>query len=66
VGLLLGLVAALALTRLASGLLYGISASDFPTFVVIPAILAGVALLATYVPARAAMAANPMAALRHE
>jgi len=65
-GLVLGLFAALALTRLASGLLYGISATDPATFVAIPAILAAVALLSSYIPARAAMATDPMAALRHE
>jgi ABC-type antimicrobial peptide transport system permease subunit len=65
-GLALGLVAALALTRLASGLLYGVSATDPTTFVVVPVALAASAVLASYFPGRAAMATDPLAALRHE
>ena len=66
VGLAIGLVAALGLSRLVASLLYGISPVDPVTFVAIPALLAAVALLASYVPARWAMRVDPMVALRHE
>ena len=65
-GLAIGFPVALGLSRAASGLLYGISATDPATLVAIPALLGGVALLASYIPARAALGADPMAALRHE
>lgn len=65
-GLAIGLVAALGLSRLVTSLLYGISPVDPATFVAIPALLAAVAMLASYVPARWAMRVDPMVALRHE
>ena len=65
-GLAIGLLAALGLARLVTSLLYGIGAADPATFVVIPALLAAVALLASFVPARWAMKVDPMVALRHE
>jgi putative ABC transport system permease protein len=61
-----GLIGALALTRLISGLLFGISASDPATFLATAAILSAVALLATYIPARRATRVEPTAALRYE
>jgi predicted permease len=65
-GLLLGLPAALALTRVMRSLLFGISASDPFTFTIIGAMLAAVALFACWWPARRAARVDPMVALRAE
>ncbi len=66
VGLAIGLVAALGLTRLLRSMVWGVSPTDPRTFVVVAALLAAVALLATYLPARRATRVDPLVAMRAE
>lgn len=65
-GIAMGVVAALAVTRVMNSFLYGIGATDPLTFAVVSLLLLAVALLACYIPARRAMKVHPMVALRHE
>ena len=65
-GVAIGLAGALTIARLMRSLLFGIGAADPLTFASIPVLLAGVALVASYLPARRAARIDPMLALRHE
>ena len=62
----IGVLAALALTRFMAKMLFGVRPVDPVTFGVVALLLCGIALLASYVPARRAMRVDPMVALRHE
>jgi ABC-type antimicrobial peptide transport system permease subunit len=66
IGIGIGLLAALALSRVMAGYVYGISSTDPLTFAVACLLLISVALLASYIPARRAAKVDPIVALRSE
>jgi len=66
IGVGIGLVLALALAQVLSSLLIGVSGYDVPTFLLVPAMLGAVALIACYLPARRATKVDPLIALRYE
>jgi putative ABC transport system permease protein len=65
-GIAVGVVGAAAITRVMASLLFEVKPTDPATFVLTPLLLAAVALVACYIPARRAMRVDPMVALRHE
>ncbi|MFZ3343168.1 MAG: ABC transporter permease [Terriglobales bacterium] len=66
IGIAAGIVVSLAMARLIAGLLFGITATDPLTFIAVAALLALVAFVANYLPARRAASVDPMVALRYE
>jgi predicted lysophospholipase L1 biosynthesis ABC-type transport system permease subunit len=66
IGVTLGLLTAFAVTRVMAGLLFGVKPTDPPTYVAVALILAAVAFIGCYIPARRASRVDPVIALRYE
>jgi putative ABC transport system permease protein len=66
IGIAIGVLGALALTRTLSSLLYGVSATDATTYATVPLVLGAIALAATYLPASRATRVDPLTAIRAE
>jgi ABC-type antimicrobial peptide transport system permease subunit len=66
IGTVIGLAGALAVSRLLGGILYGVTSTDWPTYIVVSAGLIGIGALACYVPARRATHLDPAIVLRSE
>jgi ABC-type antimicrobial peptide transport system permease subunit len=66
IGVVIGIIAALAATRVLESLLFGVGAMDVMTFTLMSALMLAVAVLASYIPARRASAVDPMVSLRSE
>jgi ABC-type antimicrobial peptide transport system permease subunit len=65
-GLVVGVIGGLAVTRVMTDLLFGVTTTDAVTFISVGGLLVGVALLACYIPARRATRIDPLVALRYE
>ena len=66
IGAIIGIIASIALTKLISGLLFGVSTTDLATLIAVTLLLVVIALIATYIPARRAIRIDPLSALRYE
>jgi ABC-type antimicrobial peptide transport system permease subunit len=66
VGLVVGIAGSLGLSRIAAGFLWGVTPTDSVTFAAVATILIGVALVASWIPARAAAGLDPLRALKQE
>jgi putative ABC transport system permease protein len=66
IGTIIGLSASVALTKLISGLLFGVTTTDLATLIAVTLLLLVIALIANYIPARRAIRIDPLSALRYE